>query len=110
MWAQILNALLGLILMISPAIFSFTTTESDVNHILGPLAISFAVISFWQVNRNARVFNIGIGCLLIIAVFIFGFTRIPFWIDLFSGVLLVIFSFVKGKITQKFGGGWRSLL
>lgn len=92
-----------------PAIFDFTTIEGNVNHVLGPLAVTFAVISFWQCNRIVRVFNIGTGALLIIAIFIYQFRPGPFRIDMISAILLIVFSLVKGKITKKFGGGWGSL-
>lgn len=109
MWAQIINALIGLAIMISPGLFQFTQTEANYNHILGPLVIAFAVISFWECNRNARLFNMITGACLIVAPFIFGFRSDALWLDVVGGILLILLSLVKGKITQKFGGGWRSL-
>lgn len=109
MWAQLINALIGLIIMISPGVIPFTQTEANNNHIFGPLAFTFAVISLWECNRNARLINIIIGAWLIIAPFIFQFQTNAFLIDIIAGILLILFSLVKGKITNQFGGGWRSL-
>lgn len=109
MWAQMINALIGLAIMVSPDVLQFMQTETNNNYILGPLIITFAVISFWECNRNARLFNIVTGAWLIIAPFIFGFRSDALWLDVIGGVLLILLSLVKGKMTQKFGGGWRSL-
>ncbi|MGI8952606.1 MAG: SPW repeat domain-containing protein [Chitinophagaceae bacterium] len=109
MWARILSMLIGLGLMITPAVFNFDKIAADNNHIVGPLVITFAVISLWEINRNVRLFNIVTGGWLIISPFILKFSSPALLIDLFSGIAVVIFSFYKGKIKHSYGGGWRSL-
>ena len=109
MWAQLINALIGLIVMISPSVIPFTQTEANNNHILGPVAFAIAVISLWECNRNARWVNIITGACLIIAPILLNFQTNAFLIDIIAGILLILFSLVKGKIEQQFGGGWRSL-
>lgn len=109
MLAQMINALIGLIIMVLPGVLEFNKTEADNNHILGPLGIVFAVISLWECNRNVRLFNILIGTCLIIAPFIFRFQLNALLIDVIGGILLILFSLIKGKVEQKFGDGWRSL-
>lgn len=109
MWAQMINALIGLIIIISPGILEFTKTETNINHILGPIVFTFAVISWWECNRNVRLLNVAAGACLIIGSFLFKFQQDAFLVDVIAGVLLILFSLVKGKVEQKFGGGWRSL-
>lgn len=110
MWAQVLNALIGLLAIIFPAIANVTKTAANINHILGPLILASAVISFWECNRNTRFFNIITGICLILFPIIFGFPYFIFWADIVCGVLVISFSLIKGKVDYSFGGGWRCLL
>ncbi len=109
MWAQIINIVIGLGLMVAPSILKFNKVDADNNHIVGPLVITFAVISLWEINRNARWFNIVTGSWLLIAPFVLAFTFSAKIVDLIAGVLIIIFSFFSGKVKRKYGGGWRSL-
>lgn len=109
MWAQIVNILIGLGLMVVPAIFKFDRIAADNNHIVGPLVVTFAVISLWEINRNARLFNIVTGLWLVLSPFVLGFASPERTIDILSGVAVILFSLFKGKIKSRYGGGWRSL-
>ena len=109
MWSQMINALIGLIIIISPGILEFTKTEANMNHILGPIVFTFALISWWECNRNVRLFNIVTGACLILGALLFKFQHDAFRIDIISGILIILFSLVKRKAKQKFGGGWRTL-
>ncbi|NJK86705.1 MAG: hypothetical protein HC906_12770 [Bacteroidales bacterium] len=109
MWAQILNTFLGLWLMISPNVLKFNNSiAADFNYITGPLIVTFAVISYWEASRNVRRWNIPIALFLIIASFTFD-SNTARLNDILTCIPVVVFSLVKGKITQKFGGGWKSL-
>jgi hypothetical protein len=111
MRAAILNIIIGLFLMIAPAIFHFYKTISDHYYIVGPVVVAFAIISLWEVNRSAHYFNVLPGSWFIIAPFIFHFQSVPaIWIAVVSGVLIVLLSLVKRRVKGKYGGGWRSLL
>ncbi len=109
MWAQIVNILIGLGLMVTPAIFKFNKVAADNNHIAGPLVLTFAIISLWDINRNVRLFNIITGLWLAISPFITGFTSVGRTIDILSGIAVIFFSLFKGRIKSRYGGGWRSL-
>lgn len=109
MWAQIVNIIIGLALMVTPAILKFNKVAANNNHIVGPLVITFAVISFWEINRNVRLFNIVTGCWLILSPFIVAFSSEALVTDIASGIAIIIFSLFKSKIKSRYGGGWRSL-
>jgi hypothetical protein len=109
MWAQIANILIGLGVMIAPALFKFNKVAADNNHIVGPLVLTFAIISLWEINRNARLFNIITGAWLILSPFITGFTSVARTVDIVCGVAIILFSLNKGTIQTRYGGGWRSL-
>jgi hypothetical protein len=110
MWAGIMNILIGLWLMMAPAVFSMNQTTSYNNYIIGPLVITFSIISFWEINRKIIRTNILLGAWLLIALFVLHFTKtIAFFSNGACAVFIILFSCIKGKGSQNFGGGWKSL-
>jgi hypothetical protein len=109
MWTRIVNILIGLGVMIAPALFKFNSVAADNNHIVGPLVLTFAIVSLWEINRNVRLFNIVTGSWLIVSPFIIGFTNTPLFIDVVLGMAVLVFSLNKGTVKNRYGGGWRSL-
>ena len=110
MWAAIINILLGLWLMISPYLLQLEKAASNNNYIVGPMVLTFAITALWEINRSARYFNIAAGAWLAASPFILNFQAADAtWNSIVSGVLIAVFSFVKGTIKGKYGGGWKSL-
>ncbi len=109
MWARIANILIGLLLMVAPGIWAFEKTAADNNHIVAPLVITFSITALWEVNRSVRLFNIPVGAWLVISAFVFDYTVTGMILNIAGGILLVIFSLVKGTTRSNYGGGWRSL-
>lgn len=106
----IVNIVLGLWLMVSPFIFGMNRLTSNINHIVGPLVITFSIISLWEINRNAIKVNLLLGVWLLIALFLFEYTKtIAFFSNGSAACLVIILSSIKRKGGGKFGGGWRSL-
>ena len=109
MWANIVNILIGLAVMIAPAVFKFDKAAADNNHIVGPLVLTFAIISLWEINHNVRLFNVVTGLWLVLSPFILPFNSVERMIDIPAGVAIIIFSFFQEKLKNRYGGGWRSL-
>lgn len=110
MWAAIINILLGLWLMASPALLQFNKAASDNNYIVGPLVLTCAIVALWEVNRSARYLNMAAGVWLAVSPLILNIQPTDaIWSTILSGVLIAAFSFVKGSIKGQYGGGWRSL-
>ncbi len=109
MWARIVNAFLGLLVMASPSILQFEKIAADINYITGPLIITTAVIAMWEFNQNVRYFNVVTGVWLVIAPFIFSFSTAALTTDLILGLLVILFAFIKVNVSKRYGGGWRSL-
>ena len=110
MRAAIINILLGLWLTLSPSLLSFEKAAANNNYILGPLVITFAITAIWEVNRSVRFFNLLAGAWLVLSPFILGFeSSIAILITITTGVLIMIFSLIKGTIKGNYGGGWKSL-
>ncbi|WP_066839698.1 SPW repeat protein [Rufibacter ruber] len=107
MWAQIINALLGLWLMTAPVMLDSEKTASNNGHIVGPIIVSFAVIAWWESTRVVRLYNLPLGAWLLLAPWVLGYENTPSIVNnLAVGALVIAFSLVRGKVQEQFGGGW----
>jgi hypothetical protein len=109
MWPRIVNIIIGLSLMLIPTGLRFEKTAADNNHITGPVVITFAIISLWEINRNVRWLNLATGWWLILSPFILDLSPSATKIDVSAGIVIAILSLYKGNIKNRYGGGWRSL-
>jgi hypothetical protein len=110
MWAQIIGAALGLWLMAAPDMLGYGGIAADNDHVVGPLAVSFAVIAIWQVTRPARWLNLFLGAWLVIAPWVLGHERGALINSMITGLLLMAFAAVRGKAeAHRYGGGWSVL-
>lgn len=110
-WAQIINALLGVWLMASPGMFGYHGTGRINDLIVGPIVTTFAIIACWEVTRVVGKANVALGVWLVIASWVLGYqTAIPMINEFVVGVAMVAFAMTRGKARDKFGGGWRSLV
>ncbi len=110
MWGQIINALLGLWLMATPGILGFEKLIADNNHITGPVIATFAITAIFDCTRPVRKFNILPGIWLLAAPWVLGYDNTTAIVnDMLVGALVIGFSFVKGHVDEKFGGGWSGL-
>ena len=110
MWAQAINVLIGLWVMVAPGIFDWGPSATDNGHIVGPVIFTFSFTSLWEVTRGVRKANYPLAVWLLIAPWILGYSSNAAIIsDMAAGILVIIFSSFQGKITQHFGGGWSSL-
>jgi hypothetical protein len=110
MWAQLASAALGIWLMASPAILGFGDPSRTNNYIIGPFVAGLAGIATAQVMRPVRWANLPIGLWLVLAPFILGYGGVAAANSILLGLLLAALAFVRGKVDQRFGGGWSSLL
>ena len=110
MWAQIINTLIGIWLMGSPAILHYNEAGADSNYIAAPLIATVAMVACWEVTRGLRKVNILFGIWLLSAPLILGYED-PFPIinDMACGSVIIMLASVRGKITGSYGGGWSAL-
>lgn len=96
--------------MLSPGMLHMAPEASNNNYIVGPLMITFSVLSYWEINASAIKANILFGGWLLAALFILPYGGM---LTLLSngccGVLAILLSIGKRRRTQALGGGWRSL-
>src|SRR5690606_3775586 len=110
MWAQVINALLGVWLMAAPAVLGYGAPAATNDRIVGPVAASFAVIAWWQATRPTRWVNLPLGLWLVAAPFVLGYdATAPLVNSLVVGAALAALSLVRGTVDARFGGGWRAV-
>jgi len=110
MWPRFINIIIGMWLMAAPALLRYGSAATDNGHIIGPVLATFSAIAIWEATRNVRLWNYPLGIWLLIAPWILGYDNtIAIVSDMGSGVLILILSSIRGKVTQQFGGGWRAL-
>jgi len=110
MWAQIINVILGIWLMVAPSVLHYNQVGANNGHITGPLVVTFAFVACWEITRSVRKVNFLTGGWLLIAPWILGYSEVlPIVNDMLVGVLVIIFARFKGEATASYGGGWKSL-
>jgi hypothetical protein len=111
MWAQIINAFLGVWLMASPGIFGYHGPGRTTELIVGPVAATLAIIAIWEVTRVVGKANVALGVWLIIGpVVALGYESVvPVINDFVVGVTMIALARTRTRRSGKFGGGWSSL-
>ncbi|GAA4397185.1 hypothetical protein GCM10023187_06240 [Nibrella viscosa] len=111
MWARFINIGIGLWLMVSPAVLPLSEKAAEHQYLVGPVMVAFAIIAISEATRNVRYVNTLIGVWLLVAPWVLGdHSTLETLNVMAAGVLITGLSLVKGKIENRFGGGWRSLL
>ena len=110
MWAPIVCALAGLWLMVSPSVLDYGDPARTNDWIVGPIVASLGVISVSQVTRGLRWGILPLGVWQLLAPWLLGLDTTATLNALLTGLLLLACAPLGGKIDQRFGGGWRSLL
>ena len=114
-WAQSLGALLGLWLMIAPAVLGYGEPLSTVHHIVGPMTAAVGIVSLWgHMNALSQWLHPPLGVLLVIVppllgVLGAGIETVALVNSLVVGPALLVLGVVGGRITGRCGGGWSSL-
>lgn len=104
-WNLLICAALGVWLMIAPWVLQTTGRAADSDHLFGALIVTFAVIAMAEVGRAVRFINLLFGAWLILAPFLLsGFTMSATLNDMIVGVLVLLLSFRRGKISERYGG------
>jgi hypothetical protein len=105
------NAVLGIWIMVSPAVLGFAgTSAAPAYRIIGPLIVSFAVVAWWEETRPVGRANLLTGLALIVVPFVMEFGMVALVNSLVVGVAVAALSQVWGTYRpETFGGGWSAL-
>ena len=110
MWAQVVNAALGIWLMAAPAVLAYGDPAQTNDRILGPVAATFAIVAWWEATRPVRWVNLPIGLWLILAPWILGYAETAAVVNsVLVGIVLAACATVQGTVEGRYGGGWSVL-
>lgn len=110
MWAQMLNAALGVWLMAAPAVLGYGPPAETNDRIVGPVIATFAIVACWEATRPVRRWNLPLGAWLLLAPWVLGYAGgLATLNSLAVGVLVIGLARVRGTITGRYGGGWSAL-
>lgn len=110
MRAQVASTLVGLWVMIAPSLLGFGSVAANNGHIIGPVVLTFAVVAYWEATRAMRKWNYPLGAWLLLAPWVLQYSvTAAIFSDMLSGLLILIFSSIRGKQKNEYGGGWSSL-
>lgn len=107
-WTLLVSSALGLWLMFAPDVLGTNTTAhtpaTDSDHLVGPLIIVVAVCAMAEVIRSARFLNVLLGLWLIAAPWLLsGFTPAARWNDMLVGLAVILLSFPRGPVRERYG-------
>ena len=109
-WNLLVTAGLGAWLMASPSIFGTQGLAAHVDHVLGALVVTVAIIAFAEVGRAARFLNIPLALgIVVLPWFAGGSTLLSNINDLVVGALIIALSIPPGKIKDTYDG-WNPLI
>lgn len=108
-WARLLNSAVGIWLMAAPAVLGYDAPAATSDRLIGPVAVSFAIIALWEVTRPVRRVNTALGLWLLAAPWLLGYAPVPAVNSIIAGVLLITLSLVRGEVSGQYGGGWRAV-
>jgi len=102
----VLSAVIGIVLVVLPAITGLPIQSSlaNVNHLCGALIVVVAVISMGEVVRAGRYLNVLLGLgVAVIPWFVHDGAVLVKGIDVIAGLVVAALSIPKGKITEQYG-------
>ncbi len=103
-WNLLVSVALGLWLMFAPSTLGSTGTAAHSDHLIGALIVTAAVIALADVGRAARFINVLFGAWVIVTPWLLGgATTGSKWNDMIAGALVILVSFPRGKIGERYG-------
>lgn len=103
-WTLALTTLLGIWLMVTPALLGNTARMADSDHLIGALVITISVISMGEVVRAGRYLNGLLGLWVIAAPFIVtGATASGLWNSVAVGLFIALLSIPRGVVRERYG-------
>ena len=102
--------ILGIWMMVAPAMFDYDKNIANNAHIVGPLIATFSMIALWECTRNARLLNLPVAIWMLASpVFINYGNDSALMHDYAIAILIIFLLLVKPARTHRFGGGWPSI-
>lgn len=106
---QLVVAALGVWLMASPAVLGYGGTARADHIVLGSLLATFGIIAATEATRGLRRLNQALGLWLVVGGALLGHPLAAALNGLAAGAAAVGLSFLGGRVSEDFGGGWSML-
>jgi hypothetical protein len=104
-WNLLASGALGLWLMLAPTVLGSGAPASHSDHLLGALIVTVAITALADVGRAVRVVNVLLGAWVMVSPWLLeGATSSVVWNDAIVGALVIVLSFPRGRIGERYGG------
>lgn len=110
MAARLVAVATGVWLMFAPWVLGYHDPAATNDRIIGPIAAAFAFVACWGVLSAMRWATLPCGAWLVTAPLTLGYDDATAWASsIVSGLVIVTTALVGTDLSDRFGGGWRSV-
>ncbi len=103
-WNLLFSVALGLWLMFAPFTLGSTGTAAHSDDLIGALIVTVAVIALAEVGRAVRFINLLFGAWVIASPWLLrGAAASATWNDMIVGALVILLSFPRGSVRERYG-------
>ena len=90
--------------MLAPWVLGSAGAAAHSDHLAGALIITIAIIALADVGRATRFVNVLLGAWVIASPWLLaGTTTSATWSDMIAGALVILLSFPRGPIGERYG-------
>jgi hypothetical protein len=109
-WNLLASAAIGVWLMAAPTVFGTEGTAANLNHVLGAVILTVAVVCTAEVIRIGRYLNGLAGLAIAAGPWLAGhFGSAAGWNDLVCGLIVIALSLPRGPVRERYGS-WSPLV
>lgn len=102
-WNLVVTTLLGVWMMLAPAVFGSSGALADSDHLFGSLVVTVSVIAFAEVTRLGRYLNVLLAAWIVASPWILGVGASPAGFnDLLCGIAVIVFSIRCGPVRESY--------
>lgn len=103
-WNLLLSVGLGVWLMLAPSLLGSSGAASHSDHFIGAMIVTTAVIALADVGRVLRFANLLFGAWVIVSPWLLrGTIASAIWNDVVVGALVILLSFPRGRVGERYG-------
>jgi len=103
-WNLLVSIGLGLWLMLAPYVLGSRAQAAHNDHLVGALIVTVVMLALAEVGRAARFVNVALGAWVIVSPWLLeGATASAVWNDGIVGALVILLSFRRGRMGERYG-------
>ena len=104
-WTLVAGAMLGLWVIVSPALFGTTGGGADSDRLAGALVLTVSVVAMAEVARAGRLLNVPLGLWIATAPWLLGgFSAVGAASDAVAGLAVAALALPRGRATERYAG------